>query len=159
MLKEAAPDLSIPSWAIRFAASQENVRMVLSGMSSLEQMEDNLRTMENFRPLSGQELALTARAAEIINQKIAVACTACSYCTDGCPMQIAIPKYFSLYNEDMREDLAQKGWTANYSNYNKLTRTHGKAGDCIGCGQCEGVCPQHLPIVSLMQQVSAHFDR
>ena len=159
LLKAAAPEQSIPSWAIRFAASQENVRMVLSGMSSLEQMEDNLRTMENFRPLSGQELALTARAAEIINQKIAVACTACSYCTDGCPMQIAIPKYFSLYNEDMREDLAQKGWTANYSNYNKLTRTHGKAGDCIGCGQCEGVCPQHLPIVSLMQQVSAHFDR
>ena len=159
LLKAAAPEQSIPSWAIRFAASQENVRMVLSGMSSLEQMEDNLRTMENFRPLSGQELALTARAAEIINRKIAVACTACSYCTDGCPMQIAIPKYFSLYNEDMREDLAQKGWTANYSNYNKLTRTHGKAGDCIGCGQCEGVCPQHLPIVSLMQQVSAHFDR
>ena len=106
LLKAAAPEQSIPSWAIRFAASQENVRMVLSGMSSLEQMEDNLRTMENFRPLSGQELALTARAAEIINQKIAVACTACSYCTDGCPMQVAIPKYFSIYNEDMREDLA-----------------------------------------------------
>ena len=159
LMKAAEPALSIPSWAIRFAATQENVMVVLSGMSTLEQMQDNVSYMENFKPLTEAEIALTHKTADMINGQIAVPCTGCSYCTDGCPMQIAIPKYFSLYNEDMREDLAQKGWTANYSNYNKLTRTHGKAGDCIGCGQCEGVCPQHLPIVSLMQQVSAHFDR
>ena len=73
-------------------------------------------------------------------------------------MHIAIPRYFSLYNEDMREDLEEKGWTINFTNYGKLTETHGRAGDCIACGQCESVCPQHLPIIELMQKVSAHFD-
>lgn len=73
-------------------------------------------------------------------------------------MHIAIPRYFSLYNEDMREDLEEKGWTINFTNYAKLTETHGKAGDCIACGQCESVCPQHLPIIELMRKVSAHYD-
>ena len=73
-------------------------------------------------------------------------------------MNIPIPKYFSLYNEDMREDLAQKGWTVNFSNYSNLAESFGKAADCIACGQCEGVCPQHLPIIDLMKKVSAHFD-
>ena len=158
LLKAAAPDLSVPSWAIRFAASQENVMMVLSGMSSVEQMLDNTGYMEDFIPLTPEEIALTHRAAEIINAQIAVPCTGCSYCTDGCPMSIPIPKYFSLYNEDMREDLEEKGWTINFSNYGKLAETHGKAADCVECGQCEEVCPQHLPITDLMKKVSEHFD-
>lgn len=158
LLKAQEPNLSIPSWAIRFAASQKNVMVVLSGMSSLEQMSDNLSYMEHFTPLTSQEQALTQRVAELINAQIAVPCTGCSYCTDGCPMQIPIPKYFSLYNEDMREDLAQKGWTVNFTNYDRLTERFGKARDCIECGQCEGVCPQHLPIISKLKDVSAHFD-
>ena len=158
MLKAVAPDMSVPSWAIRFAASQENVMMVLSGMSSLQQMEDNTSFMEDFQPLTEEEIALTHRAADIINAQITVPCTGCSYCTDGCPQHIPIPKYFSLYNEDMREDLEEKGWTINFTNYEKLTETFGKASDCIACGQCEGVCPQHLPIIELMKKVSAHFD-
>ena len=158
LLKAAEPDLSIPSWAIRFAASQENVMMVLSGMSTVAQMKDNLSYMEEFKPLTAEEIALTHRAAEIINAQIAVPCTGCSYCTDGCPMSIPIPRYFSLYNEDMREDLEEKGWTVNFTNYEKLTERFGKAADCVACGQCEGVCPQHLPIIELMKKVSAHFD-
>ena len=158
LLKAAAPELSVPSWAIRFAASQDNVMMVLSGMSSVEQMLDNTGYMEDFIPLTPEEIALTHRAAEIINAQIAVPCTGCSYCTDGCPMSIPIPKYFSLYNEDMREDLEEKGWTINFSNYGKLAETHGKAADCVECGQCEEVCPQHLPITDLMKKVSEHFD-
>ena len=158
LLKEAQPDLSVPSWAIRFAASQDNVMMVLSGMSSLEQMRDNISYMDDFKPLTEDEIGLTRKVADIINAQIAVPCTGCSYCTDGCPMSIPIPKYFSLYNEDMREDLEEKGWTVNFSNYEKLTEHFGKAADCIACGQCEGVCPQHLPIIDLMQKVSAHFD-
>ena len=158
LLKEAQPDLSVPSWAIRFAASLDNVMMVLSGMSSLEQMRDNISYMDEFKPLTEDEIALTRKVADIINAQIAVPCTGCSYCTDGCPMSIPIPKYFSLYNEDMREDLEEKGWTVNFSNYEKLTEHFGKAADCIACGQCEGVCPQHLPIIDLMQKVSAHFD-
>ena len=133
--------------------------MVLSGMSSVEQMLDNTGYMEQFKPLTQEEIALTHRAADIINAMTAVPCTGCSYCTDGCPMRIPIPRYFSLYNEDMREDLEEKGWTVNFSNYEKLTKHFGKASDCIACGQCEGVCPQHLPIIELMKKVSAHFDR
>ena len=158
LLKAAAPNLSVPSWAIRFAASLPGVMMVLSGMSSIAQMEDNLSYMKDFQPLSEADVALTKQVAAIINAQIAVPCTGCAYCTSGCPMQIAIPKYFSLYNEDMRENLAEKGWTVNFTNYDKLTEKFGKAGDCIGCGQCESVCPQHLPIIEKLRDVSAHFD-
>ncbi|MBQ9264376.1 MAG: aldo/keto reductase [Clostridia bacterium] len=158
LLKEREPNLSIASWAVRFAASLDNVMMVLSGMSSIAQMEDNLSYMEDFNPLTEDEIALTKQVAQIINAQIAVPCTGCSYCTSGCPMKIAIPQYFSLYNEDMRENMAQKGWTINFTNYEKLTGAFGKAGDCIGCGQCESVCPQHLPIIEKLQAVSAHFD-
>ena len=158
LLKASNPEMSVPSWAIRFAASQENVMMVLSGMSSLEQVMDNTSYMKNFKPLTEEETSLTRKAAEIINAQIAVPCTSCSYCTEGCPSQIPIPRYFSLYNEDMREDLEEKGWTVNYYHYELLSESFGKASDCIACGQCEGVCPQHLPIIDLMKKVSAHFD-
>ena len=159
LLKEKEPDLSISSWAIRFAASQKNVMMVLSGMSNMEQMQDNLSYMEEFRPLTREEEELlTKRVAGAINDQIAVPCTGCSYCTEGCPMQIPIPRYFSLYNEDMRENLEEKGWTINFTNYSNLAQKFGRAGDCIQCGQCEGVCPQHLPIIEKLKEVSAHFD-
>lgn len=153
------PNASPASWAIRYAASLDNVMMVLSGMSNLEQMEDNLSFMEDFRPLTEEEMALCRQAAQIINAQIAVPCTGCSYCTEGCPQHIAIPQYFSLYNEDMREHLEEKGWTVNFSNYAALTKEFGKAGDCIGCGQCETACPQHLPIIESLKKVSAHYDR
>lgn len=153
------PNASMASWAIRFAASQKNVMMVLSGMSSLEQMQDNLSFMENFTPLTDEELALCHKAAEIINSQIAVPCTGCAYCTEGCPQKIAIPQYFSLYNEDMREDLENKGWTVNFANYAALTKKFGKAADCIACGQCEAACPQHLPIIETLKKVSSHYDR
>ena len=156
--KEAEPDMSAPSWAIRFVASLENVMVVLSGMSNLAQMEDNISYMKDFKPLSEEEKKLCFKAAELINSQVAVPCTACHYCTEGCPMSIAIPEYFSLYNEDMREDLKQKGWTINFSNYDKLTEKFGKSSDCIQCGQFEGVCPQHLTIISYMKDVSKHFE-
>lgn len=159
LLKSAQPDLSVSSWAIRFAASQENVMMVLSGMSSLAQVEDNTSYMADFKSLTEEEIRLTFQVAKIINARIAIPCTGCSYCTDGCPKHIPIPKYFSLYNEDMREDLAQKGWTVNFSNYANLAAGFGKASDCIFCGQCERVCPQHLPIrYLLMRKISKHFE-
>ncbi|MBQ8109050.1 MAG: aldo/keto reductase [Clostridia bacterium] len=158
LLKAKAPDMSAPSWAIRFAASLENVMVVLSGMSNVAQMADNVGYMERFVPLTPEEVALTYRVADIVNAQIAVPCTGCSYCTDGCPMQIPIPRYFSLYNEDMREDLAEKGWTINYTNYNKLAQSFGGAGDCVACGQCEQICPQHLPIIEKLKLVSEHFD-
>lgn len=159
MMRDHAPDMSPASWAIRYVASLPNVMMVLSGMSNIEQMEDNLGYMENFQPLSDEEKALVVKAGEMINAQIAIPCTGCSYCVDGCPQKIAIPQYFSLYNEDMREHLEEKGWTVNFSNYAHLTEKRGAARDCVECGQCEGICPQHLPIIEHLKAVSKHYDR
>ena len=158
LFRDHDPGMSVSSWAIRFAASLDNVMVVLSGMSSIQQMEDNLSYMTDFVPLTEEEKALCHRTAAIINGQIAVPCTGCSYCTEGCPKKIAIPQYFSLYNEDMREHLEEKGWTINFTNYDTLAQKFGRARDCIACGQCEGVCPQHLPIIEQLKAVSAHFD-
>ena len=121
--------MSIPSWAIRFVASLPNVMLVLSGMSSVEQMEDNLSYMEHFVPLNEEEQKTCFKVADVINGQIAIPCTGCSYCTEGCPKNIAIPQYFSIYNEDMREHLEEKGWTINFTNYATLASKFGKAGD------------------------------
>lgn len=159
VFKDYDAELSVSGWAIRFAASLDNVMMVLSGMSNLEQVQDNLSYMEDFKPLTEEEKELTYKVADIINAQTAIPCTGCSYCTSGCPKKIAIPQYFSLYNEDMRENLEEKGWTATATQYAILAEKFGKAGDCVGCGQCEGVCPQHLPIIEKLKEVSGHFDR
>ncbi len=158
LLKGLDERRSIPSWAIRFAASLPNVMCVLSGMSNIEQMQDNLSYMEDFQPLTKAEQEVCFEVAGIINAQEAIACTACHYCTDGCPMHICIPEYFSLYNEDMRDDLKHKGWTINFTNYTKLTEEFGRASECIGCGQCEDMCPQHLPIIETLKKVAAHFE-
>ena len=157
MFREREPEMSVPSWAIRFAATQENVMVVLSGMSSMEQLLDNTGYMKDFKPLNAEELALMRKAADILNESITVPCTGCSYCTVNCPKNIAIPKYFSLYNADMQE-LKEKSWTPQGGYYANLTLQFGKAGDCIKCGQCEAMCPQHLPIRRYLEDVAKHFE-
>ena len=158
LFKNTESDLSVPSWAIRFAASLPNVMMVLSGMSNIEQMNDNLSYMTDFKPLTEEENKLCFRVADIINGQIAVPCTACSYCVEGCPKDIPIPKYFSLYNDICREDMEHKGWTISFTNYNVLTKEYGKASECIGCGQCERICPQHLTIIDYLKDVAGRFE-
>lgn len=157
LLRQADPDASIPSWAVRFAASLPNVKMVLSGMSSTEQLLDNTGFMQNFVPLTQQEQAVIAQVVDTINASIAIPCTGCAYCTEGCPMHIAIPKYFSLYNADLQE-LKDKDFTSQGAYYDNLTLKFGKASDCIACGQCESVCPQHLPIIENLKRVAKQFE-
>lgn len=157
MFKNYNPQMSIPSWAIRFAASQPNVMLVLSGMSNMQQMLDNTAYMKNFTPLNNEELNIIKNAVTIINNNIAIPCTGCSYCTDGCPQNIAIPKYFSLYNAEMQE-LKGKFWTPQGEYYDRLTGIFGKASACIECGQCESVCPQHLPIIKYLKDVALRFE-
>ena len=157
MFQAREPQSSIPSWAIRYAASLPNVMVVLSGMSDMAQLLDNTGYMADFKPMQAEEKELVKRAADMINDSIAIACTGCSYCTEGCPQRIPIPKYFSLYNEDMRE-AEEKGWTASIVRYEQLAKDFGKPSDCIACGQCEGVCPQHLPIIELLKTVTKHCE-
>ena len=158
LLEDARPEMSVASWAIRFAASQEKVFMVLSGMSDEQQVEDNLSYMKDFTPLSNEEKDLVARSAAIIKSKEKVPCTGCRYCTDGCPMKIAIPDYFKLLN---RISMFGEGQIASAkSTYKDRTEKegHGKASDCVGCRQCEEHCPQHLPITEYLEEVAKTFE-
>lgn len=158
LFKDYNPSLSNASWAIRFAASQPNVKMVLSGMSNMEQIEDNISYMKDFKPLNKEEMDIIKSALELINSSVAIKCTGCSYCTGGCPMHIAIPKYFSLYNLDMQEK-DRTDWRPQQEYFDRTTCVFGKPSECIECGQCEDICPQHLPIIENLKIVSKHFEK
>ncbi|MBS1418820.1 MAG: Fe-S oxidoreductase [Oscillospiraceae bacterium] len=145
------PAATAASWAVRFAASLENVMVVLSGMSDMAQVLDNTATMTAMEPLNSGERDMLLKAVEIIRSHIEIPCTACSYCTEGCPMGIPIPGYFSLYNQ------ARQG-RGSFSAYEKLSEGAGLASACVGCGQCEGVCPQHLPIRENLKKIAEYFE-
>lgn len=148
LFKQALPEMSVPSWAIRFAAGCEGVICVLSGMSNMQQLSDNTGYMREFAPLDEKERALVFRAADIINAAVSVPCTACRYCVEGCPMNIPIPDIFALYNAD-------KGDAEGYA---ALTAKGGRASDCIACGQCEGHCPQHLEIIKYLRDAAVTLE-
>lgn len=150
------PDLSVPSWAIRFVASLDNVAMVLSGMSNMEQLMDNISYMKEFVPMNAEETELVHKAAEMIKDSIAIPCTGCSYCTEGCPMQIAIPDLFRVYNKSKRGEITDV--EAN-EEYRQLTESGGKARECLACGQCQVACPQHLEIINYLNDVAKCMEK
>ena len=151
------PDASAASWAIRYVASLPNVMVVLSGMSNIEQMDDNTGYMQDFVPLNDDEQQMVAQAAELMREAIAIPCTACHYCTDGCPQQICIPEYFNVYNMLHMLGPTQKGNSQMY--YNLHAKSHGRASECIACGQCEAHCPQGIDIIEQLQLVAQTFEQ
>ncbi len=153
--KNRQPEKSVASWALRFVGSLPGVMTILSGMSSEAQMEDNLTTFKNFEPLADDELATIDEVTEDILSIPQIGCTACKYCCDGCPMKISIPDVFRTINTLRRypDDWRSKNF------YQGVVQRHGKAADCIACGQCESVCPQHLPIIELMKEAAEILDK
>ena len=147
-------NLSYASYAVRFAASYDGVYKVLSGMSNLEQMQDNVSYMENFKPLTDVEKEACFKVAKILKNLGGIPCTGCRYCVDGCPMSIKIPDLFACYNAKKQFN----DWNSSMY-YGVHTKDGGCANECIKCGQCEAVCPQHLPIRELLEKVSETFDR
>ncbi len=145
---------SYASFAIRYAAGYQGVFMVLSGMGSLDMVNDNISYMKDFKPLNEEETKAVEKVRNIIKNQNAIPCTACRYCVDGCPKQIAIPNLFACYNDKMNF----KTWNGAYY-YSIHTHNASKASDCIKCGACEAICPQHLKITELLETVAKEFEK
>lgn len=155
LLQELNPEASYASYAIRFVASLPNVMMVLSGMSTMEQMLDNTSYMKDFVPLTSKEKDVIKKVTSALEEMKSIRCTSCQYCVKGCPKQIRIPSIFTVYNMSM-----QFGITDSIRRqYREVTgEERGKASDCIACGKCEQQCPQHLPIRELLKEVASSLE-
>lgn len=154
IFKEANPDLSIASWAVRYTASLDRIITVLSGMSNLEQMEDNLSYMADFQPLTNSDREVIARVVKELEKTPVIPCTSCRYCVDDCPQKINIPGVFESYNNyKLYQNLpGAKG------HYGWMTGGGGKASSCIACGVCESHCPQHIAIIESLKGVAEIFE-
>lgn len=156
IMRSHSPDRSPASWAIRFAASQNNVMMVLSGMSDYEQLLDNTSYMHDFQALNAAETAVIGQVREIIDTSAstAIPCTECRYCVENCPEKIPIPDYFALYNDQNRFVFAP----VHAAHYLNLSMKRGKASACRACKECEAHCPQHITISEVLKEVAAIFE-
>lgn len=153
LFKKADPQASPASWAIRFAASLDGVITVLSGMSNLEQLRDNVSYMRGFQPLSPDEMLVIRQAQELMGAASRIGCTACGYCLEGCPQQIPIPEVFAAMNERLDGHLE-----AAQARYEAAVAGAGRASDCIACAACEQICTQNLPIIEHLEECARAFD-
>lgn len=154
LLKKADPEASMASWALRFAASLHGVAMVLSGMSTFAQIEQNVDLFSHMEPLSARERDLLSQAADMLRAAGAIPCTACKYCVEGCPANINIPGILNLLNEYARFgslESARRG-------YGFRTRDRGLASACVNCGQCFDICPQHIESAVHMARAAELFE-
>jgi predicted aldo/keto reductase-like oxidoreductase len=154
ILQGADPNASFASWAIRFAVSLPGIITVLSGMSNVEQMEDNLATMSNFRPLGDEEKAVIGRAKAALDTVPGIPCTGCRYCAKDCPQGVAIPGIFGAMNKY----LIYKNLANAKGSYMWETHEGGVASKCMECGQCESVCPQHIGIIRELKAAAAALE-
>ncbi|MBQ0000890.1 MAG: aldo/keto reductase [Clostridiales bacterium] len=150
------PEASIASFAVRYVASLDNVFMVLSGMSTYEQLADNTSYMENFKPLSAEEQEAIQKVVAELKKLPTIPCTKCRYCVAGCPQEILIPDLFQAYNDTVQfgvNPITMRGFN------NAVNNGHCKPSECIKCGACEDQCPQHLEIRDLLEKVAATFEK
>lgn len=144
---------SIASYALRYCASFEGIEMVLSGMSNTAQMEDNLRTMRDVRPLDQKEFAAIEQVVDILRHQNQIPCTRCQYCTERCPKGINIPQLFGMVNTKREFKNSNTSWA-----FTMATRGHGMPSECIECGVCEKACPQHIAIRPLLKEIALEYE-
>ncbi|NLB28763.1 MAG: 4Fe-4S dicluster domain-containing protein [Clostridiales bacterium] len=150
-LKKADPENSVASWAFRFLAELDGIITILSGMSTYEQLVDNVKTFKNLKPLTDADRNLIKRTIEEILAVPRVPCTECRYCIEECPVKINIPEILSLYNEYLIYDST----VSIKHSYNFVIKDNGRARDCIACRKCEEHCPQHIEIADYMAKFSS----
>jgi hypothetical protein len=155
LFKDYAPDMSYASWAIRFVASLDGIITVLSGMSNIEQMQDNLSYMKDFKPLNEQEQKIIQEAQRLMGNSATIPCTTCRYCVPGCPQKIQIPDIFTAANKQLGNGQMAEA----RESYNQAAPSGHKASDCIKCKKCERACPQHLPITEYLEQSAKMFEQ
>lgn len=158
LMKNYNPDSSIASWAIRYAATPENVCLVLSGMTKLEHVEDNVSFMKDFKPINEEEQRIIKEVVEILKKHITINCTKCNYCIDSCPKNIDIPRLFDLYN--IEKYTKPTGFSSQGHYYRTYSKNEGVgiASDCIGCNSCVEQCPQNLNIPEYLKDVAELFE-
>ena len=153
LFSDYAPEMSPASWAIRFATSLDGILTVLSGMSNVSQMQDNLSYMRDFQPLNEEEQEVIRKAQRIMGNSKTIPCTACGYCTKGCPKQVAIPEIFTAMNKRIGNGQLEEA----VRDYADIADRNAGADQCISCGRCEQVCPQHIQIIERLKECQAAF--
>ena len=154
LMREVSPGASCASWAIRFAAGLDGILTVLSGMSSVSQVEDNVSYMRDFKPLDDRELDVIAKAREILGAAVDIPCTSCGYCMEGCPRHIHIPDVFAAMNKKLVAGRIQEA----RDDYREAVRAGNFASACIACGKCEDVCPQHIDIIAQLREIAVELE-
>ena len=152
IFKAADPSASVASWALRYAMNPDNIMVVLSGMSNMEQLKDNIHTAETFRKLTPEEEAVIAKALDVFKKNNTVPCTACRYC-QPCPMGVEIPRIFTAWNQ-YRITKNANNFKSTYSEIPDEAQAH----NCVACGACMEQCPQHIQIPDLMTEIANAYE-